>query len=84
MCDTLADLADLPSRLSMGTTCWVIAEGCEYIRNSKGEWNKKVRETILAPEIAENFYTKEEIDQKLEDIIALTKEEILKITQIGG
>ena len=81
ICDTLDNLKDLP-RHTMGTTCWVISEGCEYICNSAGVWNKKIRETLTSSGSVDlsNYYTKEEVNAKLDEVIALTREEIMKIT----
>ena len=38
ICDTIEDLATLPTGLNIGSTCYVISEATKYIINSKGEW----------------------------------------------
>lgn len=39
LCDTLEDLQTIPN-LHYGDKCFVISENCDYICNSKKEWNK--------------------------------------------
>ena len=36
--DTYADLTEIPAPINMGSTAWVIAEGIEYMVDSKGNW----------------------------------------------
>ena len=62
----------------MGSTCFVISEGIEYIRNSKGKWLPKGGNKLIDPG---NYYTKQEVDNKLsKSVIPLTENEILAIT----
>lgn len=64
MCDDLEDLKELPTQ--MGSTCWVIGEGCEYMCNGRGEW---INQTIVSSTEEEEevvdlsqFVTKEELN----------------------
>jgi hypothetical protein len=77
--DTVEDLASLP-KSTMGSVCWVISEGIEYICNSKNKWLPRHKKTT-APEELANYYTKQDIDSQLQSIprIALTENEIKAI-----
>lgn len=78
ICDTKDDLTLLP-RSSIGSTCWVISEKCEYICNSKGKWLPRLNKDITTD--AANYYTKAEVDNKIIiSQVALTENEILAIT----
>lgn len=77
--DTVEDLASLP-KSTMGSVCWVISEGIEYICNSKNKWLPRYKKTT-APEELSNYYTKQDIDSQLQSVpkIALTENEIKAI-----
>lgn len=68
ICDTKSDLALLPYS-SMGSTCYVIDESATYMCNSKQEWIKQNPDGNggNSEQInLDNYYTKDEIDQRLE------------------
>ena len=79
--DSKEDLTLLPQS-SMGSTCWVISEGLEYICNSRGKWLPRYNKTSAPLDELQNYYTKKEIDRRLEKMPAeaLSHEEILAIT----
>ena len=83
LADSKEDLSSLP-QTTMGSICYVIDEGREYICNSKGKWIAKRRgteETVL-----EDYYTKTEVVNVVENMIEdvkiypLTTTDILAIT----
>lgn len=80
--DTKEDLKDLPS-CSMGSTCYIISEATEYMRNSAGEWVSQTKPAPITPtpgggeggnegpsieELAEIFAAKEELLELQEQI----------------
>ena len=77
--DTKEDLNLLPQS-TMGSICYVIDEHREYIRNSKGKWLAKRRgteETVL-----EDYYTKHEVEELVDELIEEVKVEPLTTTDI--
>lgn len=78
--DAKEDLASLPLS-KMGSTCWVISEGIEYICNSKNKWLPR-RKQIAVEDNPSGYYTKAEIDSQIKEVpkVALTHNEVLAIT----
>ena len=76
--DTVADLMMIPHPL-MGDTCYVIETGIKYICNSKQKWLARSFGEEAKPEALKNYYTKQEIDEKIPVMIALTENEILSL-----
>ena len=77
--DTKEDLKSLPP-CSMGSTCYIISEATEYMRNSTGEWVNQTKPVSVTPgpgggtegpsieELAEIFAAKEELLELQEQI----------------
>ena len=79
LADSKEDLSSLP-QTTMGSICYVIDECREYICNSKGKWiakRKGTEETVL-----DNYYTKHEVKEFVEELIEDVKVEPLTTTEI--
>ena len=82
--DSKDDLKNLPES-PMGAECYVIKEACEYKCTSDNNWYKQVSNigsssggSVDLTGYATEDYVDEAIS-KIEELIALTKEEILNI-----
>lgn len=77
--DEVADLEQLP-KVAMGSTCYVIENSVTYMSNSKHEWIPQRTPSIGGGGGDEgggstdlsNYYTKAEMDNKIEELKELT------------
>lgn len=80
MADYVSDL-DTIIKPKWGAECYIIENGCEYKCNSEGKWfNQTIGNSSGSIDLS-NYYTKSEIDEKIDEMVALTKEEVLTICQ---
>ena len=87
--DEIADLANLP-RVSMGSTCYIIATAEKYMVNSKGQWILQVASTQgggggTSSDIDLSKYaTIQYSDTKDEETLQNTDEHIAQILEEGN
>lgn len=81
MADYISDLETIENP-RWGAECYVIETGSEFKCNSEGKWFNQNPSSISSNGNnidLSNYYTKAEVDAKIDEMVALTKEEILAI-----